>query len=73
MTIFEQFWARIKRANEWARQSDTTMVRMSVAQFRRLVSRAHDDGFSCGVKFAKDHQKNSNPLKGLFSDVFGDK
>ena len=53
MTRFQQFWARIVRANPGFGKPDDTKVTMTIAAMRKLVSKGHLDGFNSGMETAK--------------------
>lgn len=53
MTLIEQFWARIVRAIPDFGQADDTKVTMTIGAIRKLVAKAHTDGFKGGIRTAK--------------------
>lgn len=53
MTRFQQFWARIVRANAGFGQPDSIKVTMTIGAVRKLVSKGHRDGFTSGMETAK--------------------
>lgn len=53
MTRFQQFWARIVRANSGFGRPNDTKVTMTIGAVRKLVSKGHRDGFASGMETAK--------------------
>lgn len=68
MTRFQQFWARIARANPGFGQPDDTKVTMTVGAVRNLVSKGHRDGFASGMETAKSLEGIGK--KSDVSDIF---
>ena len=68
MNAKEQFWSRIKRANPGFDAPPDTIVKLSLAECRKLVDKAHDAGFASGMDVARTNRSKSV----LDSDLFGD-
>ena len=69
MTHLEQFWARIVSSNPGFGQPDDTKVTMSIGAVRKLVAKAHMDGFKGGMQIAKSLEglgQTSDPTDDLF-------
>ncbi len=54
MTKLQEFWALIVRVTPGFGQADDTRVTMTIGNVRKLVAKAHKDGFVCGIQTAKD-------------------
>lgn len=53
MGNFEQFWARIVRANPGFGHGDSVKVTMTIGEIRKLIRKAHTDGFHCGLQASR--------------------
>lgn len=53
MTRLELFWARIVRANPGFGQDDSTKVTLTIGAVRKLIKKAHADGFHGGIEMSK--------------------
>lgn len=65
MNMKEQFWARIKRANPGFDNPPDTIVRLTLADCRKLFNKAHDAGFAAGMEVAKT-------VMPKYDSIFGD-
>jgi hypothetical protein len=71
MTKFEIFWARVVAKNPGFGGTDDTKVTMPIAAVRKLVQKAHADGFHGGLETAKGLKDIGNvrdPLTDLFNE-----
>lgn len=53
MTKVQLFWAKIVKATPGFGKTDDTKVTMTISAVRKLVGKAHKDGFHCGLQIAK--------------------
>ncbi len=61
MSKFEEFWDRLKQANKQLGKAEADVkVALPVAELRRLLEKAYDDGARNGAK-----------AQSLFESIFG--
>jgi len=70
MTRLAMFWSHVIAKTPGFGGDDADKVTLSLGSLRKLVKRAHDDGFAAGIAFETDRLKpeTDNP----FGDLFGD-
>jgi len=56
-TKFQEFWSRITLANPGFGGADSTKVTMTIGTVRKLLARAHKDGFHNGLSISKSLEK----------------
>ena len=64
------FWLRMKRANPGFDSDPSTIVKLTLAELRKFVDKAHDAGFESGMEVARicksKGQRKFEDLMGLF-------
>ena len=70
MDKLEEFWLGIVRANPGFGMADSTKVTMTIDAIRKLVSKAHRDGFHCGLQMSKSLEDIGNHgVPDIFKDL----
>jgi len=53
ITKFQEFWLLVIRGNSGFGGADSTKVTMTLGNIRKLVAKAHEDGFHNGMALSK--------------------